>query len=88
MDIPASPSAPHNKARSPKLRFAAVERYLAQLVAYLERGDFTYSSEKRLDRLANLRITSYKSFVRKFLEAIVQGLVAGHGQDNISQKKE
>ena len=78
--IPPNPTAPHNKSRSGKKSYAAVERYLTCLVRFLEVGDFVYTNESRLDCLAPLTITSYKSFVRKFLEAILQGLIAGHGE--------
>lgn len=82
-NVPASPTTPHIKARSAKKGYVAVERYLARLVAFLEKGGFTYSSETRFEPLAALTITSYKSFVRKFLEAVVVGLVAGHGEGTL-----
>jgi hypothetical protein len=87
--VPASPTSPHNKSRSGKKSYAAVERYLARLVEFLKAGDFTHSSESRLEPLAPLTIVSYQSFVRKFLEAVVEGLVAGHGDgmysDDVSE---
>ena len=77
--VAASTTSPHLKAKSGKKSYAAVERYLTQLDKFLEQGEFTYSSESRLEPLAQLTIVSYKSFIRKFLEALVQGLIAGHG---------
>jgi len=77
--VPVSPTSPHNKAKSGKKSYAVVERYLVRLCEFLKAGDFTHSSESRMAPLAPLTIVSYKSFVRKFLEAVVQGLIAGHG---------
>ncbi len=79
-NVPSSPTAPYKKARSPKKSYVAVERYLVRLEAFLETGDFTYTNESRLEPLANATITGYKSFIRKFLEALVQGLIVGHGE--------
>jgi len=53
---------------------------LLRLSAFLIGGDYTYASERRLERLAPTTVTSYKSFVRKFMETIIQGLVQGHGE--------
>jgi len=56
---------------------------LLRLSAFLIGGDYTYASERRLERLAPTTVTSYKLFVRKFMEAIIQGLVQGHGEEEI-----
>lgn len=78
--VPVSPSSPHVKAKSAKQGYVSVERYLTRLVAYLEAGNFTYSPESRMEPLASLTILSYKSFVRKFLEAIIQGLILNYSE--------
>jgi hypothetical protein len=83
-DVAPSTTNPHSKSKSGKRSYAAVERLLERLVAFLEAGDFTHSSESRLAPLAPSTIVSYKSFIRKYLEALVQGLVKGHGDGTMT----
>jgi uncharacterized C2H2 Zn-finger protein len=77
--VPARPSAPDTKARSPKKNYSPVERYLASLTAYLNNGSYMHTFAVRRKSLATNTITGYISSVRKFLETIIDGLISGHG---------
>ncbi len=83
--VPARPSAPDTKARSPKKNYAPVERYLASLAAYLTNGGYMHTFAVQRKVLAANTITGYISSVRKFLETVIDGLISGHGAGACTQ---
>ncbi len=78
--VSASPFTPDAKAKTPKRGFAIVEQYLPSLAAYLQRGGFTHTFPVQRDELASSTITSYVSFIRKFLEAVTLGFTSSDAQ--------
>jgi hypothetical protein len=51
-----------------------VEEYLESLKGYLERGGFFNTFKTTRDNLREKTISGYLSSIRKYLEAIVQGI--------------
>lgn len=72
--VPPRPSDPRSKAKIGKRGFEPVEQYVPLLKAYLCAGNFIYSFPTKRSSLAETTITSYCSFVRKYLEAVFRGL--------------
>ncbi|KAL6041434.1 hypothetical protein QOT17_024941 [Balamuthia mandrillaris] len=82
-NVPSSSTSPHTKAKSHKKSYITVERFLKRLIEFLKAGDFTYSMESCLAPLAPSTIASYVSFIR---EAVIQGLISGHGEDILKEE--
>jgi hypothetical protein len=72
--VPASPSDSRSKSKVGKRSLRAVEDYVSLFRSYLLAGKFIYSFATKRSSLAPTTVTSYCSFVRKYLEAIHRGL--------------
>jgi len=81
--VPCSTAVPGTKAKVLKRNYPPVERYLPLLSSYLSAGEYVHTFPTCQEELKATTIRSYISFVRKYLEAIVDGV--RNGEQGIQQ---